>query len=96
MPFGLNNAPASFQRTMELVFSGISWKNVMVYIDDVVVFSRSLDEHFLHLIEVFNRLIQANIKLKLSKCHLFKSEIKYLGHIVNRSGVKPNYEKING
>ena len=70
MPFGLCNAPGTFQRLMEWVLAGLHWSTCLVYIDDIILFSRKVQEHFQNLTEVFQRLKQAGLKLKPSKCHL--------------------------
>ena len=70
MPFGLCNAPGTFQRYMDLVFAGINWVSMLVYLDDIIVFSSSFEEHLIHLEKVFKRISNANLKLKASKCFL--------------------------
>ena len=94
MPFGLKNAPATFQRLMNTVLEGLIGKNCMVYLDDIVVFSTSLQEHIESLDKVFQRLSDANLKVKLIKCEFSKHETEVLGHIVTPSGIKPNPKKI--
>ena len=94
MPFGLCNAPAMFQRLMEVVLDGILWKNCFVYIDDVLVCSKTLDEYLTHLIEVFRRLRKANLRLKLKKCMFLRPKVQYLGHVISREGVSPDPEKV--
>ena len=94
MPFGLTNAPATFQRYMDVVLAGLKWKCVLVYLDDICIFSRSFEEHLLHLNDVFERLKRYNLRLKASKCHLFQKEFKYLGHIVSVEGVRGDPDKI--
>jgi hypothetical protein len=69
MPFGLTNAPATFQRTMNTILSGLTWLNCLVYLDDIIIFSHSFEQHIKNIEEVFERLCQAGLKLKLSKCH---------------------------
>ena len=90
MPFGMCNAPASFQRVMEVVLSGLLWKNCFAYIDDVLVCSRTFEEHLCHLESVFSRLRQAGLRLKPKKCLFLREEVPYLGFIVTRSGIKPD------
>ncbi|KRZ52308.1 Retrovirus-related Pol polyprotein from transposon 17.6 [Trichinella nativa] len=94
MPFGLCNAPATFQRLMETVLCGLHWTTCMVYLDDIIVFSKDAAEHLEKLEEVFSRLQGAGLKIKPSKCHLFQKRVKYLGHVVSRDGVQPDPEKI--
>jgi hypothetical protein len=94
MPFGLTNAPATFQRFIDAVLAGYHWKFLIVYLDDIIVFSRTFRQHLKDLSQVFERLKQANVKLKASKCHLFKKELVYLGHLVSREGIRPDPRKI--
>ena len=94
MPFGLCNAPAMFQRLMEFVLDGMLWKNCFLYIDDVLVCSKTLDEHLTHLTEVFRRLRKANLRLKLKKCMFLHPKVQYLGHVISREGVSPDPEKV--
>jgi len=70
MPFGLCNAPGTFQRLMEFVLAGLQWQTCLVYLDDVIVYGQDFDEHLERLREVFNRFRQAGLKLKPSKCFL--------------------------
>lgn len=93
MPFGLKNAPATFQRIMDDVLRGLLEDTCLVYLDDIIVYSSSLQEHIQKLIKVFKRLESANFKIKLEKCEFLKKDIKYLGHIITDKGVKPNPEK---
>ena len=67
MPFGLTNAPATFQRIMDSVFAGLKWKNLLVYSDDIIVFSETFDEHMADLKEVFQRIRKAKLSLKATK-----------------------------
>ena len=94
LPFGLNNAPATFQRLMDAVLAGIKWKSLLVYLDDIIVFSSSFDKHLRDLSETFTRIRDANLRLKPSKCKLFTRELKYLGFLVNQAGIKPNPDKV--
>ena len=87
MAFGLCNAPASFQRLVEKVFRGLQWKTVLAYLDDIVVFGRTLEETIQRLQEVFDRLKMAGLKLKPSKCKFFQPEVTYLGHIISEGGI---------
>ena len=93
MPFGLTNAPATFQRLMERVLAGLQWQICLVYIDDVIIFSQTFNEHVDHLNQVFNRLRKAGLKLKPKKCFLFKTEVRYLGHVVGRDGISTDPDK---
>lgn len=93
MPFGLRNAPSTFQRTMDMVLSGAKWNHCLVYIDDILIFSETVDDHLQHIADVFGRLIKFNLKLKPSKCELFKPELVFLGHLISEKGIKPNPKK---
>ena len=90
MPFGLCNAGSTFQRCMELIFRGLQWKSLIIYIDDIIIFSRDEETHFQRLEEALMRLGQAGLRLKPSKCELVKNELLFLGHVVNKDGIQPN------
>jgi hypothetical protein len=94
MPFGLTNAPATFQRYMDAVLAGLKWQKLLVYIDDVIIFSPTFDEHLAALREVFDRFRDYNLKLKPSKFSLFQSKLKYLGHVVSAEGIEVDRDKI--
>ena len=94
MPFGLCNAPGTFQRLMEFVLAGLQWQTCLVYLDDVIVYSRDFDEHLKRLREVFEGLRQASLKLKPSKCFLLQPRVPYLGHVISAEGVKTDPEKV--
>ena len=95
MPFGLTNAPATFQRLIETCMGDLHLNSCLLYLDDIVVFSKSFEEHLTRLEAVFQRLHQAGLKLKTSKCHFFKQSIKYLGHIISAKGVHTDPDKIS-
>ena len=80
MSFGLTNAPATFQRYMDAVFAGLKWNCLLVYIDDILIFSPTFEAHIKDVETVFNRLAEANLQLKPTKCHFFQKELVYLGH----------------
>ena len=90
MPFGLRCAPATFQRLMSDLFRTMNWKNVLIYLDDIILFSNSFQQHLQHIEEVLQKLRQADLKLKPQKCHFAKSEVNYLGHVVNSEGIRPD------
>ena len=94
MSFGLTNAPPNFQRLMSRVLHGLEWKVCLIYIDDIIVFSETFDEHLSCLSLVFNRLREANLKLKPSKCHFARSSVKFLGFLVSSEGVSPDPDKL--
>ena len=93
MPFGLKNAPYTFQRLMSRVLAGLSQKVCMSYIDDVLVVGQNFDEHVKNLRTVLLRLREAGLKLRTTKCDLLKSRVRYLGFIVSSDGVEVDPEK---
>jgi len=95
MPFGLCNAPATFQRLMDLVLAGVQWSYYLVYLDDIIVVGKTFHDHLQNLSVVPQRLKEANLHLKPSKCSFCKSQVSYLGHIVSRQGVAMDQEKTN-
>ena len=94
MPFGLCNAPATFKRLIERTLAGLQWYIAVLYLDDVIVFSKTFDGHINHLSQVFARLTEAGLKLKSNKCVFFQHETSFLGHIVSKEGIKPDPAKI--
>ena len=94
MPFGLTNAPATFERLMEKVLKGLQWEVLLVYLDDIIVYGRSVEEEIHRLRLTFSRLRDANLKLKPSKCNLFCKSVNYLGHVVSDEGVLTDPAKI--
>jgi transposase InsO family protein len=93
MPFGLCNAPATFQRLMEKCMGELNLKDCLIYLDDIVIYSPDIESHIEKLDKVFGRLASYNLKIKPSKCEFFKKEITYLGHIVSQEGIKTDPEK---
>ena len=94
MPFGLTNAPATFQRLMESCLGELHLNWYIIYLDDIIVFSRTPEEHVHRPRSVFEKLKAASLKLKPSKCDFFKKEIKYLGHVVSEEGISTDPGKI--
>ena len=94
MPFGLTNAPATFQRLMESCMGDLHLTYCLLYLDDIVIYSKTFEEHLVRLEAVFSRLREAGLKLKPSKCRFFQKKIKYLGHMVSEDGVHTDQEKI--
>ena len=95
MLFGLTNAPATFQRLMECVLAGLVGEEYLIYLDDIMVFSTTFKEHRLCLGRVFQALCDAGLQLKPSKCHLAHKQVRYLGHIISKEGIKPDDDKIS-
>ena len=94
MPFGLINAPATFQRLMECALAGLTNEQCLIYLDDIIVFSSSFVEHLQRLRNIFVALRQARLQLKLSKCTFASTTVHYLGHVESATGVKPDPNKI--
>ena len=94
MPFGLCNAPATFQKLMERAMGDINLRDCLIYLDDIIIFSDTFENHLERLEAVFQRLHKYNLKLKASKCEFFRSEVSYLGHVVSQAGIKTEPEKI--
>lgn len=94
MPFGLKNAPATFQRMMDEILREFLYKFCFVYMDDVVIFSRSLSEHLDHIRIIFKRLRDVNLKVQPDKSEFLSKEVAFLGHIITPQGIKPNPSKI--
>ncbi len=94
MPFGLCNAPSTFERLMETVLRGLQWQQCLVYLDDVIVFAKTEEDMLSRLDTVFGRLLGAGLKLKPRKCALFSTKTEYLGHVVSESGIKVNPDKV--
>lgn len=94
MPFGLVNAPSTFERLMENVLKGLQWTECLVYMDDIISHSSTFDEGIQRLANIFTRLREANLKLKPSKCIFFQKQVKFLGHIVSSEGIQTDSEKI--
>ena len=94
LPFGLSNAPAVFQRLMNLVMQGLTWEACLVFLDDIIVMSSTFEQHLERLNAVFNRLRSANLKLKPSKCKLFQLKVKFLGSVVSEKGIEPDPDKL--
>ena len=90
MPFGLCNMPATFQRLMQNCMGELNFVYCLIYLDDLIMFSRTTEEHLHRLCVVFNCLREYNLKLKPSKCSLFKEEINYLAHKVSKAGICPS------
>ncbi|GFY06605.1 retrovirus-related Pol polyprotein from transposon 17.6 [Trichonephila clavipes] len=95
MPFGLCNAPATFECLMETVLGGLTYEACLVYLDDIIIVGRSFEEHLKNIRRVLQKLKEANLKLSPSKCHLFWREVTYLGHISSAEGVRTDPDKIS-
>jgi hypothetical protein len=94
MPFGLKNAPPTFQRMMDRALSGLIGNGVFVYLDDIIVYGKTLEEHNANLRKLFQRLREVGLKLQPDKCEYLAPELTYLGHVITPEGIKPNPFKI--
>ena len=95
MPFGLSSAPPIFQELMDKVLGPVKNVQAIAYLDDIVVYSKSPEDHLEHLQDIFSRLEKAGLKLKPSKCSFFRKKVKYLGHVLSEEGVAPDPEKVS-
>ena len=93
MPFGLCNAPATFQRLMDCVLTGLQWSSCLVYMDDIIIIGRSFKEPLHHLQQVLEHLKSTGLKIHPSKCHFLQRKMSFLGHIVSPEGVSPDPSK---
>eukprot|EP00731_Ephydatia_muelleri_P003753 Em0001g3753a len=94
MPFGLCNAPATFQRLMDRVLGGLKWSSCLVYFDDIIVIGSTFSEHLKHLAAVLTHLRQSGLKLNPTKCKLCQQQVTFLGHIVSTQGISTDPEKV--
>lgn len=94
MPFGLKNAPASFQRAMNNILAELIGKICYVYLDDIVIIGNNLETHLENVSTVLERLAQFNLKIQLDKCEFLKRETEFLGHIISPEGIKANPDKV--
>ena len=93
MPFGLCNAPATFQRLMNSVLAGLQWTSCLVYIDDIIVVGRNFDDHLSNLHQVLERLKQANLKVQRRKHQFLQQRVVFLGHVISPNGISPDPDK---
>lgn len=94
MPFGLCNAGATFERLMEKVLSNLSWNICMVYLDDIIILSKTFEEHIENLRQVFERLKSANLKMNLKKCCILQKQVSFLGHVLSENGISTDPSKL--
>lgn len=95
MPFGLCNAPATFQRLMQASMSDLVFQIVLIYLDDLLVYSSTFHEHLVRLETVLKRLRETGLKVKIAKCHFLQAEVRFLGHQVSAGGVSTDPDKIS-
>ena len=94
LPMGLCNSPATFQRLMQTVLGPVLHQFALVYLDDIIIYSDTMENHIIHLETVLELLHKAGLKIKLEKCEFVMTEIIYLGHIISSEGIRPNPKKI--
>ena len=94
MLYGVTGGPATFQTVMNLILAPLLRKCVVVFIDDILIYSKSWEDHLLHIQEVLSILQQNNFHVKMSKCLFAKQQLSYLGHIVGEQGVTTDPSKI--
>ena len=94
LPLGLCNAPSTFQQLMNSVMHGYIDDSVLVYLDDILVFSNTEDEHESHLRKVFNQICEHKLCVKLKKCEFGKTHVKYLGHVVGSGELSVDRYKV--
>ena len=94
MPFRLTNAPGTFQWLMQSCLGNLHLQYCIIYLDDIIVFSKTLEEHLTRLQAVSEKLKKGELKLKPSKCEFFKQELTYLGHVVSKNGIQTDSKKV--
>ena len=94
MPIGLTNAPATFQQLMKEIFKEDLFKHVLIFLDDLLVYCETPAKHLEHLEKVFLKLRAAGLKFKPKKCDLFQTQVNYLGHVLNKTGIRPDPKKL--
>ena len=94
LPFGVNNGPATYQRCMDLILTGLKGIDCLAYLDDVICYSATMEEHAEKLERIFQRLEQANFMIQPSKCVFATDTVEYLGHVVTKEGVRPDPRKV--
>lgn len=96
MPFGLISAPSTFQRMVDMALNGLQGTILYAYIDDIIIFSKDIEEHNEKLVILFERLRKVGLKLQPSKCQFHLKNVTYLGHDISAAGVMPSKNKVIG
>ena len=94
MPFGLKTAPIAYQMVMQHIFRNINWKYLIIYVDDLIIYSDTFNNHISHLSQVMSKLVEAKLTLKPSKCMFGVESVKYLGHVLSRDGISMDKSKV--
>ena len=94
MPFGLTDAPGTFQRLMNNLFAQYIYKGVLIFLDDVLLYSGDIEQHIQNLKITFETLRKANLRLKPKKCNFFQKQVDYLGHTIQADGTSPDPAKV--
>ena len=94
LSFGLRNSGLQFQRTLQEILSNFSSKKVIIYIDDILIITQSFEEHITLLEKVLNTLVENGIKIKVTKCEFLKEEVRFLGHIISKEGIRKSPEYV--
>jgi len=94
LPFGLCNPPATFQRAIDMILSGVKWQNVLVYLYDLIIFSADAESHLSHLDTVLTLLRKHGVTLNAQKCHVYSNEVEYLGHVVRPGRLSVNEKNL--
>lgn len=94
MPYGLKNGPSTFQRVMDNILKEYLHKFCFVYMDDIIIFSKSLQEHISHLKLIFQKIREFNLKIELDKCEFMSKNVEFLGHVITPKGISPNPSKL--
>ena len=94
LPFGPKGGVAHFSRVMNSLLGSLQWEELLIYLDDILVFGKDFEQHMHRLGVVLRTLIKANLKLKPGKCHLFQTSVKFLGHVICTEGIRPDPERV--
>jgi len=94
MPFGLKGAPQTFQRLMAAILGSHQWETCLLYLDDIIIFSQTFEQHLHRLESILIKLKEAGLKLKPVKCSFLQTQVKFLGHVVSADGVAPDPLKV--
>ena len=94
VPMGMSTSPAHFQKSMQMVLSGLDWRCAIVFVDDIIIFDKTFESHRRSVAEVLGRLRKYNLCVKPSKCHFFKDQVSFLGHLVTSDGLKQAPSKL--